>query len=350
MNYLHHSTLQFFIYVLLNKREDIQLSTQKGIKLPKRHCGPFELDKIMTNQEYPFFWKDLQKLGLLTRIVDCEIMPDDSGNLYVSRLGSPKNSYAIASRPSLSPFTAIKEELPTVIVLSKEMCLNILSLYIQQFQEGKLHSLDNVYSLEKHQEIAHPILWEKINNHGNPFMMMPSADASFKFLEYYLLQHTHKNLCIKNIFIKKEKLVDRISSYAVLKIEVLKLLLARLALQCNKRPQDKEISNDWPNKVSWRDWVVNIENNQCSYKGTVLSFHSANNKQKKLLNVLVSRKGKATVDRVVKELGLTGSLENQKKRIRSLGSEIKQKINQAYKEEGSTNFNITVCGNYVRIE
>lgn len=106
-------------------------------------------------------------------------------------------------------------------------------------------------------------------------------------------------------------------------------------------------------------WRVRLDSTQASYQGHSITFDKSTDKQKRLLDMLVSSKnGVLDTDKVISELEVDDTNRAGKKdkefaleRIRELGREIRKKVNTACKKDGygKADFCIEVGKKHVRL-
>lgn len=115
----------------------------------------------------------------------------------------------------------------------------------------------------------------------------------------------------------------------------------------------------WPNVVTIQNWRVRVGSPNASYQGHQIQFDRSSDKQKRLLDMLVSSKnGVVKTDKVISELKVDNTNRHGKEdrefaleRIREWGREIRKKVKRACRKDGygDANFRIEVGKDRIRL-
>ncbi|MBR3631613.1 MAG: hypothetical protein IKN49_00880 [Elusimicrobiaceae bacterium] len=117
----------------------------------------------------------------------------------------------------------------------------------------------------------------------------------------------------------------------------------------------------WDNVVTHvrTGWRVRLNSTQAKCQGHPIEFDRSSDKQKRLLDMLVSSKnGVADTDKIIRELEIDNTnrkgeedIEFALERIRELGREIRKKVNKQCKKDGygQANFRIEVDKRHIRL-
>ncbi len=337
MQYLHHSTLQFFIAILLEKQEKVEISKKRGIQLSKEAVGPFELETIFSQEDYGSFWKDLQNLKIFNLIQECEFMPvedeNDEAEVYISRLGvANTGNTALTSTGCLpTPLYVQKHGLPSVFITSKEKILGVFTEYLKAFQKDKLDSNFNYYHFKKQDEKWCQVLMDNMDKYGTTFTLEPFDEGS-RIFEYFCYLHTLKQVTIKDAWTTSVLAEESNQKCPFVKITLEKTGIKRVKQQV-KKVLSPEIEEDpWKNKIAWEDFVVNLDKPQATYKDELILFRSKKDRQYKLLSNLLKNRGilyTETAKSILNYRDCGERKESKLNKIRNVGVTLIQKIERS---------------------
>ena len=307
MQYLHRSTLQFFITVFSDiDKTEYDMAELENNK--KEYRGLFHLDHTMRVDDWKFFYNDLKEMKLLPviRIFDNYISDESKEfikegkaykKMYVGNAQGDIPDDSLMLPYKIEPLYKQTHEFPIVWINKFPYFKKQVQKYLDNFKNRKLSDEPDygIYSFEKQEKEFWKYCLPLIKEYGNKITVNGTIKHC-RILELIISMQINKNIKVIRNYYKENEDTQKMDSFIQLKFyskyyERIKKYGKGIISHMYK-------THNWPREIPWDVWTTELEGKRASYKGKAFEFKGGNTDQKQLFDLLILQKGRSTMNKV----------------------------------------------------